>query len=111
LGCADSGEDLTTQQSEAFLVHPWVGVIGSDELGHAFDCGPPPPRSYHDRNCGVGAQKVELATPACGHERHHAGVLERMGHNAGIYHGGLGGVVGAAGDDDAETVVEGNEPF
>ena len=84
-------------------------VVGADQVRRAFDGGPPPTGSDHDRDGGVGAQVRELAGSACGDEADCVGAGERMGEDPGVHDGGVRAVVGAERDDDAQAVVEADQ--
>jgi len=42
--------DAAQQEPQLFLVHFAVRIVGSDQLGSAFDSGPPPPSAGDDRD-------------------------------------------------------------
>lgn len=101
------GEDVAEEEPELFAVDLAVGVVGTDQLGRAFDCGPLPAGPDDHRDGGVGSQMVEFAGSAPGHEPDRAGAGDRVGKHTGVHDSGVWGVVGAERYDDAEAVVEG----
>ena len=85
-----------------------MGIVRTHQFRRAFDGGPPPPGSDDDRDRGLGAGDGELAAATRGDERDRVSPV-RMGNHAGVDDRGVRTVVGAKGDDDTQTVVEGDQ--
>jgi hypothetical protein len=99
-------ERLAQQQPQRVVVDARLRVVGSDDLGGAFDRGPQAAVARDDRALRTGAQVGEFARPAVRDAHHHVVAVLGMTHDACTHHRCLHRVVGSQGGEHAEVVVD-----